>query len=867
MSFVARTLVLITICGLVMQTVPGSSDSLKADGSQSPQSASGRSADNAVRRVASPALLFQLRRNARCLHTDAVRCFDLCSETIAGAEQAGDAAVVATATMQRACASMDVRGVQDGASDFKQALGMFPDDAPDEIRLLFVQARSFHDRYFFHSGGFAPNTLKYELGMPSTAVDLDLRLTAQLDLLSYLIRTTSVDERMFSPANALLPASTLVENKLRLEFLKLKNRSIRSVDDADCLRDGQEIVQRPQFRLCSRRFQAESLLFCGEMFAAAGEHEEAFKSLQNALTLAEELHDGTLSAECQISLEALPSERNHAASFSLLWRNRDTWLNVINDPILLNRCIQVFDKALEDHEKSTQLGKFVNAVLERTRLLELHKDQSEHDLRQRETAITNAMLVRQEESQRQLAATNALSESASRWFQLVSRVGFGVCCLMALFLFRDRRRLRRVNRQLKCELQKSELQRQEKERIELRLAQTERLESLGSLAGGVAHDFNNLLVGVLGNAELLKYASASDDVSTRYVERIIQSAETAAELSRKMLVYAGKEPGSRKVLSLNDLIGRMMPLLRAGIGSRQTLNFEPDPEQLLTEADAGQLDQVLLNLVTNAAQAMSEAPGKVTVRTGTSALPEVTVDPPTFGVRKQGGEFVWFEVCDTGSGIPGNDLSRVFEPFFTTRKGAGGHGFGLAVVYGHVNRHDGLIQVTSIMGQGSCFRILLPVSRSPLPERVSESPRVPAVVSSRARVIVAVDDQQCVLDVLTNTLRSETTVVHAFSNVTDALEFFADHHHVDCLLLDLMMPGLDGSAMLEEMKQRTIAVPVILVSGFSTVNLEEFLRFPCVRAVIEKPFRPAQLIETVNSVFAMERKADSIVPPLRDSSV
>ena len=100
------------------------------------------------------------------------------------------------------------------------------------------------------------------------------------------------------------------------------------------------------------------------------------------------------------------------------------------------------------------------------------------------------------------------------------------------------------------------------------------------------------------------------------------------------------------------------------------------------------------------------------------------------------------------------------------------------MVYGHVNRHDGLIQLMSVTGQGSCFRILLPVSRRPLPERISESPRVPAVASSDARVIVAVDDQQCVLDVLTNTLRSEISVVHAFTNVTDALEFFAEHHHV-----------------------------------------------------------------------------------------
>ena len=866
MGFVPRTLILITICCFVMQPALVSSDSLKANGSQSPESASGVSQSTAARLAASPALLLQLRRNARCLHADAVRCFELCTETIAEAEQAGDTAVIATATMQRACAIMDARGVEDGAVDFRQALEMFPGDAPDEVRLLFVQARSFHDRYFFQSGGFVPNTLKLELGMPSTAVNSDLRLTAQLELLSYLIKDTGVDERLFAPANALLPASTMVENKLRLEFLKLKNRRIRSVDERDCLQKCQEIVQRPQFRMCSRRFQAESLLFCGEMLAAAVESDQAFKYLQDAQALADELHDRTLSAECEVSLVALPSERNRAVAFSLLLRNQDDWLAVINDVNLLERTIRVFD-SLADHETSELCRRFASAAVARMRLLKSHKNQTELDLKQRETVRTDAILAQQEESQQQLAVNRASSETASRWFQLVSRVGFGVCCLMAIFLFRDRRRLRGVNRQLQCEMQKSEVQRQEKERIELRLAQTERLESLGSLAGGVAHDFNNLLVGVLGNAELLKYVNTSDDVAARYVERIIQSAETAAELSRKMLVYAGKEPGTRRVLSLNELIGRMMPLLRAGIGSRQTLNFEPGHEQLLTEADAGQLDQVLLNLVTNAAQAMSEAPGKITVRTGFSLLAEVTVDPPTFGIRKQGGEFVWFEVCDTGSGIPESDLSRVFEPFFTTRKGAGGHGFGLAVVYGHVNRHDGLIQLTSVTGQGSCFRILLPISRKPLPERVSESPRVPAVVSSDARIIVAVDDQPSVLEVLTNTLRSETTVVHAFGNVTDALEFFAEHHHVDCLLLDLMMPGLDGSAMLEEMVLRKITVPVILVSGFSTVNLGEFLRFPCVRAVIEKPFRPALLIETVNSVLASERKAVATVPPLRGSSV
>jgi CheY-like chemotaxis protein len=296
----------------------------------------------------------------------------------------------------------------------------------------------------------------------------------------------------------------------------------------------------------------------------------------------------------------------------------------------------------------------------------------------------------------------------------------------------------------------------------------------------------------------------------------------------------------------------MLPLLRAGLGGRHSILFDPDPIPLQTEGDAEQIDQILLNLVTNAAQAMIDVQGTILIRTGCDFLPDVPVDTPTFGNRRTGGEFVWFEVIDSGKGIATSDYARVFQPFFSTRSKPDGHGFGLSVVYGHVNRHDGLIQLTSFPGEGSRFRILLP--RSVMPARVEPVGSHPSALSTISRVtrIVAVDDQTETLEVIGRTIELIGGKADLFTCATDALEYLVEHKEADCLLLDLVMSPVDGPSMLEVLHEKGIHLPVILMTGCSTDRIPAVTSDLQVHAVLQKPFRPEELISMVNDLLSGE---------------
>jgi signal transduction histidine kinase/CheY-like chemotaxis protein len=440
---------------------------------------------------------------------------------------------------------------------------------------------------------------------------------------------------------------------------------------------------------------------------------------------------------------------------------------------------------------------------------------------------------------------------------MFARVGFAIFCGLAMILLRERWQLRKANQRLEKEIENADQQRQAKERMEIRLAQTERLESLGALAGGVAHDFNNLLVGVIGNADLLRHIENVTPQGMKCLDGIIRSAETAAGLSRKMLAYAGKQPATKRTVDLNESISRMLPLLKAGLGNRHRISFFASPGPLLTEGDSEQLDQILLNLVSNSAQAMVMEKGAITIQTGSAIYDSIPVDVPTFGNRKTGGHFVWFEVADNGQGIGESDLARVFEPFFSTREKSPGHGFGLAVVYGHVNRHDGLIQVMSSRGNGSRFRVLLPQSTKTHHSSVERvSPGNPSALSPGLRV-VAIDDQSAVLEVLERVIATVGGKTVIFTSATDAMEYLSETIDVDCVLLDLQMPILDGPSVLDEMSIKGIRVPVVLMSGFSPENPDDLSRHPRVKAILQKPFRPEDVISAI-SMAIVDHGANSV---------
>ena len=288
---------------------------------------------------------------------------------------------------------------------------------------------------------------------------------------------------------------------------------------------------------------------------------------------------------------------------------------------------------------------------------------------------------------------------------------------LCIVLYLSHRRLRHVRRayQQVAQFEQSGLNRsqqsadQSSDQLSIRLAQAERMESLGSLAGGIAHDFNNLLVGVVCNAEVLQMYHEQTPGSTKCIDGILKAAETASELSQKMLAYAGRQASEKQPLDLNEVVSPIVSLVK--VEPAQTdVRFTPSKKPAIANVDKTQIEQIVLNLLHNAREAIGDDEGSVCVSITEEHIQDSTSDPELLGKAVPGGNYVAIEVRDNGPGIDAADIARMFEPFRSSRPGRG-RGLGLAVVYGHVNRHAGLIRVQSQLGSGTTVRILLPRSQ------------------------------------------------------------------------------------------------------------------------------------------------------------
>ena len=789
-----------------------------------------------------------LDRNAAQLDQDLEESIRLCTETIQLAQACDQPAVVAIAMMQRSSARSSLEGIEAGDNEFRRALDLFPLSNHQNYQLFFTHALFQHQRILGLSHTiFVPIPPISELTMPTPNGSREIRCRLLQELLACRLDDGMMPDAPLLECSAVLSSQVKSEVQTRHEILTLRSdlQTLRSKPITEFLQQCDAIRRRPEFPTLSRDLRISTLLLTADLQQQSGDDSTAMLTLKEALILARELKHQTIIAMCQICIIEILQRQDNLAQMQ---SNLDALYNSISAINCPDTLRQILGAVLTLPANGTgvhsrqELRKFLAS---RTRSVKATARLTSQTLGEWNASRTSRIMAMQ--SERITAAQLRADEESQRSLRF-SRIGFAVFCGLAVILLRERRKLRNANRRLKEEILNTDQQRQETERIELRLAQTERLESLGALAGGIAHDFNNLLVGVIGNADLLKYLEPGSPAGSQCLEGIIRSAETAAGLSRKMLAYAGKQPATKRIIDLNDSVNRMLPLLRAGLGGRHSILFDPDQIPLQTEGDAEQIDQILLNLVTNAAQAMIDVQGTILIRTGCDFLPDVPVDTPTFGNRRTGGEFVWFEVIDSGKGIADSDFARVFQPFFSTKSKPTGHGFGLSVVYGHVNRHDGLIQLTSRQGEGSRFRILLP--RSAMPARVDGVNTISSTLSSVSRMIriVAVDDQPETLDVIGRTMELIGGKADLFTCATDALEYLVEHKEADCLLLDLMMSPVDGPSMLEVLHNKGIQLPVILMTGCSTEGIPALTGDLRIHAVLHKPFRPEDLITLVTDM-------------------
>ena len=380
----------------------------------------------------------------------------------------------------------------------------------------------------------------------------------------------------------------------------------------------------------------------------------------------------------------------------------------------------------------------------------------------------------------------------------------------------------------------------ERKHAEERLRQTQKLESLGLLAGGVAHDFNNLLVGVIGNASLAQELLPPDHPAVELMDEVLKAGEQAAHLTRQMLAYSGKGKFLVEPLNLSALIPDMCGLVRPSISKKIGLQLELEEDLPRVEADRGQVQQVFMNLAINAAEAIGSE-GLITVRTGVQDVDEPYLRlRPELGVLAP-GRYVCLEVRDTGSGMDEATKAKIFDPFFSTK--FTGRGLGLAAVSGILRGHRCGITVSSAPGKGSCFTVLFPATT----RAEGKGPVVGRDASLRgAGTILVVDDEQFVREMAKRALERLGYTVLMADGGAAAIDVFRRHPgEITLVVLDLSMPHMSGEEALLELRKIRPETKVVVSSGYSESEAMPLFDGQRVSGFVQKPYTSMRIAEKV----------------------
>ncbi len=387
-------------------------------------------------------------------------------------------------------------------------------------------------------------------------------------------------------------------------------------------------------------------------------------------------------------------------------------------------------------------------------------------------------------------------------------------------------------------------------KAEAALRQAQKLESLGILAGGIAHDFNNLLVAMLGQTSLALAKLPPESSARPHVEKAVQAAEQAADLTRQMLAFSGKGQFHIQPINMNKLIETNLHLFQTAAPKNVRLRSQLSDSLLLIEADAGQMQQVVMNLIINGAEAIGERPGTVWIRTSEQEITAENPPAPHFaGDPLKPGRYIRLEVEDDGAGMDAATLEKIFDPFFTTKDL--GHGLGLAAVLGIVRGHQGCIQVSSREGEGTMFTLFFPALADAEPVADVKTGDDTAVITpAPPKIILVIDDEETVCEAVCDILELDDIEAITASDGAKGLALFQAHQaDIGAVILDLTMPGLSGEETFQALREMDTAVPIILSSGFNEDEITH--RFPQHKpnAFLHKPYRAEHLLEIVKTVL------------------
>jgi PAS domain S-box-containing protein len=381
-------------------------------------------------------------------------------------------------------------------------------------------------------------------------------------------------------------------------------------------------------------------------------------------------------------------------------------------------------------------------------------------------------------------------------------------------------------------------------KLEAQYLHAQKMESIGTLAGGVAHDFNNILTAIIGYGQLMLMNMADSDPHRRNITGILEAADRATHLTRELLLFSRKQPSERKPVDLNEIIANMEKFLLRVISEDIVLKTVPHDAPLPVLADGNQLKQVLMNLAVNARDAMPHG-GSFVLQAERVELREDFVAANGFG---KPGVFALLTVADTGAGMDKGMLQRIFEPFFTTKEMGKGTGLGLAVVYGIVKQHDGFISVCSEPGQGTTFRVYLPLIAAAVRQEVVMQ-REQTLARGTETILLGEDDEM-VRTLVTSVLTDAGYTVIVAGDGEEAVRKFREHaDSIHLLLLDLIMPKMNGKEAFDEIRRIRPEIKTIFSSGYSHDIAQQKASLDDGSQLVFKPIAPLELLKKVRGML------------------
>ncbi len=383
--------------------------------------------------------------------------------------------------------------------------------------------------------------------------------------------------------------------------------------------------------------------------------------------------------------------------------------------------------------------------------------------------------------------------------------------------------------------------------LEQQLIQAQKLEGVGTLAGGIAHDFNNLLAMILGSAEMMRHHINGCDSAAKYVDRIIDASERGTSISRQLLIFSRPDQAEQKPISIGQTIDELQNMLKHFLPKTIAIEAAREPGTRTIIGDAGQLQQALINLALNAADAMKQT-GRLKISEFYASSDDLRGKFPLI----QSGRYVGICVADTGMGMDEALLGKIFDPFFSTKEKGKGTGLGLAIVHGIVKSHRGFIDVRSVPGKGTNITLYFPATDKK--ERVEKKGNAPES-GKQVGTILLVEDETVFLDVMRESLAEAGYRILTATNGSIALEIFTAHHpSIDLVITDLGMPDVGGEELIGRLRAVVPRVIIIVASGYVEPTTRERLRESGIRTFLNKPFKMEEIHAAVQNELEEDRK-------------